>query len=615
MPADNADPDTTDQYTRLTKNAFKRGKIDEKYSRSCELAASAGMNLMQPYLDFTGDDPAQGELKLKIWEYNSFLVDPFFREPDMSDANLVWCQEYMRQNDAVERFGERVLEISPMGSNSGRQTKFYFLPEAQSLAAKNMYVVSYVWYKSRKMKKRLYSKKNDQFFDFSLKAGVIDQVLYAITDFEVVEVNVPCWKLCTVVNSQVVYNGGNPLGVDTKCPFIPNYWNYDPQINDYNLRSRSMIFPMRSPQFLFNHKIIQNNDIASATINSGYMRKVGAVANEENLRKVGQGYDIIINNGYELTDVQKIIPTAVPESDLMLAQQMSDLIFQTSGIQLENWAGQEDKQISTLTAVIKQAANLLVFQKYFDQWDLAYEYLSDLCLNIMLENWNEAKVSLIIGEEPSPHFYSGIFAKYQVTAEEGLDTPTQKNYQAQQLLEINERFGREIFPPSFIIKDMNLQGKAEAMQYLQQQEQAMQEAQAEQQNIAHAFEEVKLKELMTRAMNNLAMARERSSRADSNVGLFEERLSEISRNNSLAIKDKIEATEKLVDIIAKYGELEASLGMASIQQIGNQEEALQDKEKNQAQNTVVANDFKNRILSEQLDTGMSQQGVPNVTQN
>jgi len=175
---------------------------------------------------------------------------------------------------------------------------------------------------------------------------------------------------------------------------------------------------MRDPQFLFNYKVIQNNDIAAATINSGWKRKVGAVANEDNLKKSGQGWDVIINEGYELTDVEKIIPSAVPESDLALAQQMADLIYNTSGVNMENWAGQNDKQISALTSLLKSAANLMVFQKYFDQWDFSDKLLGERWLAMVLNNWSAEKVQLYIGEEPSPYFYSRIFSKYQVQVEE-----------------------------------------------------------------------------------------------------------------------------------------------------------------------------------------------------
>jgi hypothetical protein len=49
--ADGADPHTTDQYTRLIANVAQKEGIHESFSKSCELAAIAGMNLIQPYLD------------------------------------------------------------------------------------------------------------------------------------------------------------------------------------------------------------------------------------------------------------------------------------------------------------------------------------------------------------------------------------------------------------------------------------------------------------------------------------------------------------------------------------------------------------------------------------
>src|SRR5258708_39145549 len=128
-----------------------------------------------------------------------------------------------------------------------------------------------------------------------------------------------------------MFQGDNPLGFDG-CPFIPVYWNYEPHINYYDLRVRSLIRTMRDPQFLFNYKVITNNDIAAATINAGWKRKIGAVANEVNFKKSGQGWDVIINVGYELADCEKIIPSAVPQFDIVLAQQMADLNSNSSGI-------------------------------------------------------------------------------------------------------------------------------------------------------------------------------------------------------------------------------------------------------------------------------------------
>ena len=598
MPVEGADPQTTDQYTKLITTACNSASIHEQFSKACELAAVSGLVLLQPYLDFQFKDPAQGTMELKIWEYNAFLVDPYFRQPDMSDAQFAWCQEYISKKEAEDRFPDQADKIRPMAGTPQRYGSFYFLPENYNMARNDLMVLSYVWYKWRRKKKVLYSKSRNQFLDFGGDENEMEAILYNIPDLQPAEIEVPTWKLAVVLNDILMYQGLNPLGFD-ECPFIPVFWNYEPHINYYDLRVRSLIRTMRDPQFLFNYKVIQNNDIVAATINAGWKRKVGAVANEDNLKKSGQGWDVIVNEGYEMTDVEKIIPSAVPESDLALAQQMADLIFSTSGINLENWSAQNDKQVSSLTVLMKQAANLMVFQKYFDQWDYSLKLLGERMLQIVLNNWNAEKVKLLIGEEPSPFFYAKVFAKFQTIVEEGILTPTQQNFQAQQMLEINQMFGREVLPPSMIIEKMNLQGKPQIMQFLAQQEQSMAAAQQDMQGIQHAYEEAKIKELMSKAANNIASAKERYGRFESNVGLLEERISEISKNRALSTKAKMEALEKLVDVVAKYGEVETMLKASDIQSFEYDDKNMEDNEKAQAHREAFANEFMTKVMNSQ----------------
>lgn len=598
IPTEGSDTQTTDQYSRLMTHVANANGIHEQFSRACEQAAVTGMVLLQPYLDYTSDDPAQGCLKVKLWEYNAFLCDPYARSFDFSDSQFIWCQEYISKREAEARFPEKTNSIMPMSGTPQRYGSFYFLPENYNMARNDLMVLSYVWYKWKKKKKRLYSHKRNEFFDFAGGDGHLDEILYHIDDMEEVTVEVPTWKLATVLNDQLMFQGDNPLGFD-ECPFVPVIWNYEPHLNYFDLRVRGLIRTMRDPQFLFNYKVIQNNDIAAATINAGWKRKVGAVANEDNLKKSGQGWDVIINDGFEMTDVEKIIPSAVPQSDLALAQQMADLIYNTSGINLENWSAQQDKQASSLTVLLKQAANLMVFQKYFDQWDQSLKTLGDRLIQIVLNNWNAEKVGLLIGEEPSPHFYSKIFAKYSVLVEESDLTPTQQNLQAQQMLDMNERFGREVFPPSMIVPKLNITGKADAIKFLQGQEQQASAVQQHSQNIEHAYNEARLKEMYSKTAAQIATARERHGRAEADIGLFEERLSEITRNRALATKDKMEALEKLVDVIAKYGEIETALKMQDIESFDRGQIMEENIEKIDAKRSSLANDFLTGIMGNQ----------------
>lgn len=599
IPSESADPLTVDQYNKVISFTCNKEGIHEVFSKACEQSAITGMVLLQPYLDFTGEDPAQGQLKVKLWEYNSFLIDPFCRDQNyLTDCEFVWTQEYISKREAEERFPDKIENIAPMSGSPQRYGRFYFLPENYNMNRNDLMVLSYVWYKDKRKKKRLYSKSKNQFFDFAENSADIETITQSIPDLEVVTVDVTTWKVAVVLNDQLMYLGDNPLGFD-ECPFVMVPWNYEPHLNYYDLRARGLVRTMRDTQYLMNRQIIISHDQKESTINSGWKRKVGAVANEDNMKRTGQGWDILINEGYVMTDVEKIIPNSVPESDFALADRLRNLIFGTSGIDLENWSAQNDPQASSLTTMLKQAANLTVLQKYFDQWDMSLKVLGNLLLKIVQRNWSAEKIGMIIGEEPTPLFFSKIFAQYQVQAQEALLTPTQQNRQAQQMLEINQTFGREVFPASMVIKDMNFANKAEILQFVQQQEEQQSIAQQQQSTLEGAMNEARLKDMYAKAMNNLASARERNGRAQADIGLLEERLSMITRNRALATKDKMEALEKMVDVTAKLGEIETMLKMSQVDQTMDDFAVDEEIEKQQAERSLQSAQFATAIMGQQ----------------
>lgn len=606
LPGEGADTQTTDQYTKLMNHVCNVEGIHEQFSRACEQAAITGMVLLQPYLDYNGSDQAQGQLKVKLWEYNAFLCDPYARDYNFADSQFIWTQEYISKKEAEFRFPDKTQNIAPMSGTPQRYGSFYFLPENYNMARNDLMVLSYVWYKWKRKKKRLYSHERNQFFDF-VQGENIDNLLYNIPDMEVVEVEVPTWKLAVVLNDQLMYQGDNPLEFD-ECPFIPVFWNYEPHNTYYDLRARGLVRTMRDSNYLLNRRIILNHDISEATINAGWKRKVGAVANEDNLKKSGQGWDVLINEGYELTDVEKIIPSAVPESDMALADQLQSLIFSTSGVNLENWSAQDQSQASSLTVMLKQAANLMVLQKYFDQWDLSLKTLGERCLQIVQNNWNAAKVQLIIGEEPSPFFYSKIFSTFQTVVEEGLLTPTQKYQEYQAWLELNQQLGG-IIPAEKLAERAPIQGKKELMEILAGIQQQQAAAQSELMNIQHAQEEAKLQELHSKSALNIASAKEKYGRFESNIGLEKERESEQVKNEALATKAKMEALDKMVDVTAKLGAVETLMGINTIDAIQESDRQREDQEEDKARNQAFSNEFLNKIMNG-LPIGQGQKQQP-----
>jgi hypothetical protein len=217
---------------------------------------------------------------------------------------------------------------------------------------------------------------------------------------------------------------------------------------------------------------------------------------------------------------------------------------------------------------------------------------------------------MVIGEEPTPHFYSKIFAKYHTIVEEGLLTVTQGNMQAQQMLDINTTFAREVFPASMIIPKMNITGKAEIIKFLEQQEQQSQQTQQEQMEVAHAFEHAKLQELMSKALANIARAREDHSRSESNLGLFEERISMIQRNQALTLKEKQAALTALLENIQRFGEIETSYAENKMNIDASNVRSIEEIEKQDVERRTESNKFLEQILG----AGMGVMSEPNQGQ-
>jgi hypothetical protein len=164
------------------------------------------------------------------------------------------------------------------------------------------------------------------------------------------------------------------------------------------------------------------------------------------------------------------------------------------------------------------------------------------------------------------------------------------------MMDMNQMFGREVFSPSMIIPKLNITGKGEIIPYLQQQEQQMQAAQSEEMNIRHTIEEMKIKELMAKIHNQLSQARERDSRSESNVGLFEERMSMISKNHAMANKEKAEALAKLLETIQKFGELETYLQVNNLDSISYDEQELEKSSRAQVERNEASKEFVQKLM-------------------
>lgn len=583
VPVETASQHTADQFNKLLQYSFTKRHILEKFSDSIEQAITAGLVLLQPYLDFK-DDPINGVLDLKIWEYNSFMVDPYFREPDMSDANWVWIERFLSKKEAIAQFPEHEELIASMGGYSNRDGQFYFLPENYNIARNDLLVLSYYWYRSNKKKKKLYNRETGEITEWKDSPENIKEYLEVFPQLEEIEVEVPTWNVAVILNKSVLHIGENPLGFD-ECPFVPIYWDYEPWQAQYNLRVRSLVRYLRDAQFIFNRRIILNHDISESSVNSGWMYYENSVANEENIMYGGQGKHIVLKQDWKdqgiANTIQKIQPNGPTAPLLSLADQMQGLIPPLSLVTPELLGASSEKGLAGITEMLRQGAGLTTLQKYFDQWDRSLKLMGNLFMKIIQNRWTPFKVSRIIKEMPTEEFYTKNFSTYDVLPEESLNTTTQKQQQFVQLLQLRE-MGIPI-PTEFLLKNSTFQGKDELIESLRRSEEQAAAQASEQSALDLAILEGKLQNLQANTAEKLAMAKERVGRTQSNIGLEYERFSELSKNHAAAVKEKMSAVKEFLEAVKLYGEASASHAVDEVEKMEDTDKVMNRAERREGE--------------------------------
>ena len=91
---------TADQFTKLLYHVNQHGSVLETFSEGFQGSLTTGMNLLCSYIDYR-NDPVNGDIVVDNCNYNEYLIDPYFRKPDLSDCNNVWTRKYLLHSKFV----------------------------------------------------------------------------------------------------------------------------------------------------------------------------------------------------------------------------------------------------------------------------------------------------------------------------------------------------------------------------------------------------------------------------------------------------------------------------------------------------------------------------------
>jgi len=549
VPLENGDQETADQYTKLIMNLYKKENVYEMISESFhEGAIISGMNLMQVYMDYSRD-PLNGDIKYKTLGFNEFMIDPYFRQPDGSDAEFIIVRHYLSKPAIASicpaEWRERIMNLVGNEQGSTIDGRFQYEAAARGYSMSPKIAYDEYWYRDYRKQKKLYDMISGEMIDVSYREDIdVEQMLAQNPRLRFEEVIVPTIRLCITIQDRVFYDGPNPLGID-QYPFsiVLGYYNkHMPYM--YN-RIQSVMTSLISPQILFNRRIILNADFLESVVNSGWMFKQGAVIDPNHLLQTGQGKLIPLkDHATPLVDVQPIPPPNVPPSAFAQLEVYDKELFNVVGLSQENLGKVVEDDSSGYQSALRTAAGLTAQQPLFDRLDLSQNILGEITMEIIQKNWTPGKVSQLLGgEKPAPLFYDKAFGRYHCAVELGFMTETQRQLEFAQLLELRKA-GIQISDAQMISK-ATLQGKTDLVKELEQQ--AQQQQQQQQMQMEIQMEEIKSRSLLSqaRAQADMSTANERNSRITTNEAMDVERRARAVQDEYAALLNMLKAAKEL----------------------------------------------------------------------
>lgn len=529
VPVENGDSETADQFTKTLLWVNQQENVLETISESFEGALVTGLNFLQVWVDYRSD-PVSGNIKVDNCPYNSFLVDPYFRKPDLSDCNALWKRSFLTKREAISLLpdkSEEILGLIGLDSGTGRDGKFQFMPESYNYGYKNLLTYDEFYYRDYRTQKLLVDTQSGEVQEWkSPDKDRLHEFLSTFPTVQMIEQDVPTVNVAIVVQGKVMYDGPNPMGIDS-YPFVPVLAYYNPQLPYYPNRIQGIVRGLRDAQYLYNRRRIIELDILESQINSGWIYKENALVNPKDVFLSGQGRGLALKEDAQMTDVQQIMPPQVPPSMIQLSELLAKEVMEISGVNEELLGSATDEKAGILS-MLRQGAGLTTLQVLFDQLDRSQRLLGKLMIDIIQANFTPGKMKKILAAEPTQQFYNKAFGKYDAAVEEGLNTTTQKQMQFAQMLQLREA-GVPI-STSDLLEASTFEGKKKIVEHAMQAEQ--QQAQMQQQQAQATVQEAQ-------ARTELAQAR---SIADRGLGL--ERASRVAENHQLALERQAQAEKE-----------------------------------------------------------------------
>jgi hypothetical protein len=534
---------TADQLTKCLFHVHKTngyGVYSDAFERG---SLVTGFGLVSIFPDYA-TDPVSPDIRLRYVDFKSIMIDPFFRQKDLSDCRYIHSRQYFSKEEAKFLYPDHAEEIENTPAFNAQDDKFFYMPENFGLTVKHLMAIDEYWYLSTREAIYAVDETTQEVKEiFGDEEDIRVIMMQFKGKLKLIRKPKQTVSRAILINGRVMSDEQRPYGID-RYPYVGFYGNFNPDTPYISYKFKGMVRDMRDAQYLFNVRKVTDLDIL-ASQQQGLKVKKGALITPDDSLNVGNGRVLVISDKpqYSMDDVQPM--QIIPPSPVML--QMEDMLKQVmreiSGVNEELLGAAVDDKAGVLS-MLRQSAGLTTLQKYFDNFDESQQECGDIIVQMIQHFWSYGKVKQVIGEDPTPEFDDKAFFNYGAKVVKGVLTETQEQLELAQLFELQQRFG-EVFPAEEIVEVMTIQNKDRIIQKMQERQKAMQEQQQKMSEMQMQQMQVDNETKMSYARSQDSLGKERIAKISTDMAVAEDKLKRAHTEDTASLLNLLKAIKEL----------------------------------------------------------------------
>jgi hypothetical protein len=391
FPIENGDQKVAEVYSQLLKWILSVRNANHEISRAFKDMSICGIGWIAPELVFE-DDIINGDIRIRKVDPFNMLIDPHFKEHDLSDAAYLIRHKIVSKEKLKQLFPNKKAEIDRASSKFVENEDLRQEIVVPSDQGKNAMVIEY-WYKKITLKTFVIDTQNpSETTEFEGTKTQLDVMLSQNPNLRSIRRKVPEIRVTIVANDELLFDGLNPH--DTKgFPFIPIFGYFETGNQHWKYRIQGLVRSLKDPQREKNHRRSMIMQVIGKMPQYGWVYDKGAV---DDINVFKRKTSLIEKNpGREITQIR---PTEVPAGVVTL-EQLFDGDMNRIGANLDQIGLSSESGEAGVTISHRIRQGLMSNQELFDNLGFAKRQLGREIVRMLSRNYSRSKMQRILGDD------------------------------------------------------------------------------------------------------------------------------------------------------------------------------------------------------------------------